>query len=636
MPTKPLWKPSDLKVKNSQLYKFACNLRLSDLDYDSIHEWSIEHNEEFWKEVWQFCGVEGNIGSNTLSNPVDFIDSQWFPEASLNFAENLLKFRDNATALIAVNEKKERRECSYQDLYERASKFACYLRSIGIEAGDRVVSWLPNTIETVVAMLGTTSIGAVWSSCSPDFGVEGALDRFGQIEPKVLIAVKSYQYNGRIFDVEDNVRQVANNIPSIQHTIWFDPDHPDDFDRIDETTAEDFEFCQFPFDHPLYIMYSSGTTGKPKCIVHGAGGTLLQHLKEHRLHVDLTRKDTLFFFTTTGWMMWNWLVSALATGCKVILFDGAPFHPKPHSMLRYIEKEQISVFGVGAKYISSLEKFKVVPSQKYDLSSLRSILSTGSPLSHESYRYVYKSVKEDVWLASISGGTDLISCFVLGNPLSPVYEGQIQGPGLGMAVDVLDSEGKPVKDQRGELVCKSTFPSKPLYFWEDENNERYTEAYFSTYGNIWNHGDFAEIDSETGGYLIHGRSDAVLNPGGVRIGTAEIYRQIEGIQSVKDAVCVGQEWRDDTRVILFVVMQDGFPLTSEVKTEIKQRIRAHASPRHVPSKIIAVNDIPITRSGKLAEIAVREAIHGREVKNTTALANPESLAEYVNLAELAR
>lgn len=606
----------------------------TDHDYGALHRWSIEKRAEFWSALWNYCNVQGTRGETILEQPDDFMQSRWFPQAQLNFAENLLRHRDKQIAIVEVNDSGRRKTCSYSELFEKTQQFAMFLKSRGIKPGDRIVGWLPNVLETVIAMLGTTSVGAIWSSCSPDFGIEGALDRFGQIEPKLIVACKKYNYNGKTFIVEENVGTVVESIPSVHEIIWYDADEDDDFERIYAQPRGDDGFAQLPFDHPVYIMYSSGTTGKPKCIVHGAGGTLLQHLKEHQLHVDIRREDTLFFFTTTGWMMWNWLVSALASGCTIVLYDGAPFYPNPDSMLEHIDREKISIFGVGAKYISSLEKSNVVPKTRFSLDSLRSILSTGSPLSHESFQYIYRDFKQDVWLASISGGTDLISCFVLGNPWSPVFEGEIQGPGLGMAVNVYDSEGHGVVDERGELVCEHSFPSKPVGFWQDDNDELYKSAYFETHPNIWAHGDFAEIDSETNGYTIHGRSDAVLNPGGVRIGTAEIYRQIETIPEVRDAVCVAQEWEDDTRIILFVVMQSDADFSNEIEAAIKRRIRTHASPRHVPAKIIPVNDIPLTRSGKLAEIAVRETIHGRPVKNTTALANPESLAEFLNLDSL--
>ena len=631
MANSPLWTPPDERIKGSQLFSFAQSQSLENLNFEELHRWSVNNREEFWNGVWEYCDIRGDRGSITLNDPDDFLGSRWFPEAKLNFAENLLRYNDDATALIQINEMGDRKTCSYRELHRRVQNFRQHLLNQGVTKGDRVVGWLPNVVEAVVAMLASASIGAIWSSCSPDFGVEGALDRFGQIEPKVLVACTRYRYNGKEFIVQQNVEQVVDSIPSIEAVVWYDSEDDDDFDGIDRLHAPPTEFAQLPFDHPLYVMYSSGTTGKPKCIAHGAGGTLLQHVKEHRLHVDLRREDVLFFFTTTGWMMWNWLVSGLATGCTLVLFDGAPFYPKPHSMLQHIDACGISVFGVGAKYIASLEKLRVRPAERYDLSSLKTILSTGSPLSHESFRYVYREFKNDVWLASISGGTDLISCFVLGNPFSSVNEGQIQGPGLGMAVNVYDSQAKTLRGERGELVCEKSFPSKPIGFWNDNDDVLYKKAYFSTFENVWAHGDFAEIDQETGGYIIHGRSDAVLNPGGVRIGTAEIYRQIEAIPEIQDAVCVGQEWQGDTRIVLFVVMQPDKVFTSTVEQTIRKRIRTHASPRHVPSVILEVEDIPMTRSGKIAELAVRDSIHGREVKNTSALANPQCLEEYQNL-----
>lgn len=634
MSKKPLWTPSQDRIEKSHLTDFGRLVGFTDQDYGALHRWSIEKRGEFWSALWNYCNVQGTRGETILEQPDDFMRSRWFPQAQLNFAENLLRHRDEQIAIVEINESGGRKTCSYSELFEKSIRFAVFLKSRGIKPGDRIVGWLPNVLETVIAMLGTTSIGAIWSSCSPDFGIEGALDRFGQIEPRMVVACKKYNYNGKTFIVEENVCTVVESIPSIREIIWYDANEDDDFKKIFSLPSENHAFEQLPFDHPVYIMYSSGTTGKPKCIVHGAGGTLLQHLKEHQLHVNIRREDTLFFFTTTGWMMWNWLVSALASGCTIVLYDGAPFYPNPDTMLEHIDREEISVFGVGAKYISSLEKSNIAPKTRFSLDSLHSILSTGSPLSHESFQYVYRDFKQDVWLASISGGTDLISCFVLGNPWSPVFEGEIQGPGLGMAVNVYDGKGHGVVDERGELVCELSFPSKPIGFWQDNNDALYSKAYFESHPNIWAHGDFAEIDSETGGYIIHGRSDAVLNPGGVRIGTAEIYRQVETIASIRDAVCVAQEWEDDTRVILFVVMQANEEFSGEIEATIKRRIRSHASPRHVPAKIIPVADIPMTRSGKLAEIAVRETIHGRDVKNTTALANPESLAEFRDLESL--
>ena len=624
----PLWQPSATSAANSNLAAFARKHGLP-LTYPELYRWSIENREKFWAALWEFAGIIGSPGESTLTETKPFADSIWFGDANLNFAENLLKYEDDRIALIEVKERGARVELTFQQLRVRVAAFAVELKRIGIQKDDRVAAYLPNTADTVIAMLATASIGAIWSSCSPDFGVEGAFDRFSQIEPKLLLATDRYSYNGREYDVSLNVSKLAGKLSSIEYLLCgsYDPESCD-FQHIYKNESEALTFERLPFNHPLYIMFSSGTTGTPKCIVHGAGGTLLQHVKEHRLHVDLTREDVLFFFTTTGWMMWNWLVSGLATGCALVLYDGSPFYRKRDSLINLIDRERITAFGVGAKYISNIERVQVKPRETHELSSLRTILTTGSPLSHESFDYVYRDFKKDVWLASISGGTDLISCFVLGNPLSSVYRGEIQGPGLGMATSVFDESGKSILDQKGELVCTKSFPSAPIGFWNDSDGSRYHEAYFARFENTWAHGDFAEINSETGGYVIHGRSDAVLNPGGVRIGTAEIYRQLEGFEEVVDAVCVGQEWEDDTRIVLFVVLTKGLRLNKHIRKAIRAAIRSNASPRHVPAKIEQVADVPRTRSGKIAELAVREIIHGREVKNTTALENPECLEQF--------
>lgn len=623
-----LWQPSDDAIANSNLANFVRRLDLPP-DYPKLYEWSIQNREAFWREVWQFAGIVGSPGTTTLTESIPFVDSEWFSDASLNFAENLLKYDDNRTALVQISERDARLELTYAQLRVRVAAFANALKRLGISKNDRVAAWLPNSADTVIAMLATTSIGAIWSSCSPDFGVEGAFDRFSQIEPKLLLATDQYQYNGRTYDVSENVQSLTSRIPSIEHVLCrSNSSEQCDFQRIYQNESDSLRFERLPFNHPLYIMFSSGTTGVPKCIVHGAGGTLIQHVKEHQLHTDLTRDDVLFFFTTTGWMMWNWLVSGLATGSTLVLYDGSPFFPRRDILIDLIDREKISVFGVGAKYVSSIERVQVKPRETHDLSSLRSILTTGSPLSHESFDYVYCDFKKDVWLASISGGTDLISCFVLGNPFSGVYQGEIQGPGLGMATSVFDDSGQSICDQKGELVCTKSFPSAPIGFWNDADGSRYHDAYFTRFENTWAHGDFAEVNSSTGGYVIHGRSDAVLNPGGVRIGTAEIYRQLERFDEVVDAVCVGQEWEDDTRIVLFVVLTDGLRLNKHLRQDIRAAIRGNASPRHVPAKIEQVGDVPRTRSGKIAELAVREIIHGREVKNTTALENPECLEQF--------
>lgn len=633
----PLWQPGEAAIRASNLTRFAGPLGFSPPDYGRLHDWSIHHRADFWDAVWHELGVEGERGDGpALIDGDRFPGSRWFPDARLNFAENLLRFADDAVAIVAVLEDGQRRTLTYRELAAETAAFAHVLKGLGVEQGDRVAGWLPNVPEAVIAMLAAASIGATWSSCSPDFGVEGALDRFGQIGPKVLIACDGYHYGGKCFDVRDRAMTVRNAVASIEHVLWVATlgSEEDAFaqarrEHVDAPLA----YNRLPFDHPLFVMYSSGTTGKPKCIVHGAGGTLLQHLKEHQLHVDVRRDDTLFFFTTCGWMMWNWLVSGLASGCAIVLYDGSPFHPNPQALFDLAEREAISVFGVSAKYLSAVEKAGVKPGASHDLPALRAILSTGSPLTHEGFRYVYRDVKADVALASISGGTDLISCFALGCPWLPVYEGELQCAGLGMAVDVYDDDGAPVRGEKGELVCTRSFPSAPIGFWNDAGDTKYRDAYFNRYPNVWAHGDFAEITAHDG-FIVHGRSDAVLNPGGVRIGTAEIYRQVEAIDTVMDCVAIGQDWDGDTRIVLFVVMREGATLDADLESAIKRRIRERASPRHVPAVIVDVPDIPRTLSGKIAELAVRDAVHGREVANTTAMANPEALAAFRNRPEL--
>ena len=631
----PLWAPSPASVAASNLTRFAARLGFEPPDYAALHAWSIANRAEFWREVWDFCGVVGECGDAPfLIDREQFLGSRWFPNARLNFAENLLRRNDDAIAIVSVLEDGRRSTLTYAELREATAAFAMALGELGVGEGDRVAGWLPNVAETVIAMLATASLGAVWSSCSPDFGAEGALDRFGQIRPKVLIACDGYQYAGKRFDVRQRAREVYDAVPSIEHLLWVSvAGHEADAIAAARVrySGQHANFARVRFDSPLYILYSSGTTGKPKCIGHGVGGTLLQHLKEHQLHVDLRPQDVLFFFTTCGWMMWNWLVSALATGCRIVLYDGSPFHPSPKALLDMAESEAITVFGASAKYLSSIERAGLQPRQSHDLRSLRAVLSTGSPLSHEGFRYVYDGIKEDVALASISGGTDLISCFALGCPWLPVYQGELQCAGLGMAVDVFDPAGVPVRGRKGELVCTKPFPSAPIWFWDDPGGAQYRAAYFDKYEGIWAHGDFAEITANDG-LIVYGRSDATLNPGGVRIGTAEIYRQVEALEEVLDSVAIGQEWGADTRILLFVVLRDGAVLTDDLRQRIKRRIREHASPRHVPAVVAAVPDVPRTLSGKVTELAVREVVHGREVKNITALANPEALEAFLDWA----
>jgi acetoacetyl-CoA synthetase len=567
--------------------------------------------------------------------------SVWFKGARLNFAENLLKYRDDRIAIVFRGEGQTTREITYAELYLEVAKCADLLKSLGISRGDRVAGYMSNNPEAVIAMLATASIGAIWSSCSPDFGVKGVLERFAQIEPRVLFTVDGYRYNGKSIDVLDAVESVVEQVTSIEKVIVipFLASAPGVGQIRDTMVYSDFEsnkdqieFEQLPFDHPLYILYSSGTTGKPKCIVHSAGGTLVQHLKEHQLHTDIKRNDRLFYFTTCGWMMWNWLASGLASGCTIVLYDGSPFYPGKNSMWDMVVELGITVFGTSARFIAACAKTRVKPMDKSDLPSLRAILSTGSPLVAESYDYVYQSVKKDVMLSSISGGTDIVSCFVLGNPLRPVYRGEIQCRGLGMAVDVYE-DGKPVRGKKGELVCTKPFPSMPLGFWNEPDNLRYHQAYFSRFKGVWAQGDYAEITKHDG-LIIYGRSDAVLNPGGIRIGTAEIYRQVEKVDEVLESLCIAQQWDGDVRIVLFVLMRDGSELTADVKDRIRRTIQENTTRRHVPRKILAVPDIPRTLSGKIVELAVRNVVHGDDVKNTEALANPESLDYFRDIREL--
>ena len=648
-----LWTPSESRLTQSRLQDFMGYLETqgqgSYEDYGALHQFSVVKRENFWSALWDYTDIVAEQKGAVVAENSDTFPCQpdagvrWFPEARLNFAENLLRYRDDRPALISRLENGQRRVVTYEQLHTHVAELAASLRALGVGPGDRVAGFMPNVIETVEAMLATTSLGAIWSSCSPDFGINGVLDRFGQIQPKVLFAADGYFYNGKVCDSLERLAAISDAIDTLEQVVVIPvvSDQPDCSglskavlweDFLDSSAAE-MNFAQLPFDHPLFIMYSSGTTGMPKCIVHGAGGTLIQHLKEHQLHVDLSREDVMFYFTTCGWMMWNWLVSGLASGAALVLYDGSPFAQDGLSLLKAIEAEKISIFGVGAKYLAALEKAGIIPQDEVDLASLKTILSTGSPLSHESFRYVYKEFKADICLSSISGGTDILSCFVGGSPILPVHVGEIQAPGLGMAVEIWSDVGEPLLEGKGELVCTKPFPSMPIGFWNDTDGELYRQAYFNHWANVWAHGDYGEV-TPSKGYIIHGRSDAVLNPGGVRIGTAEIYRQVERLEEVQESIVVGQEWDNDVRVVLFVVLTSGTVLSDNLRARIANAIRENTTPRHVPAKILEVPDIPRTLSGKIVELAVRNAIHGQPIKNTDALANPEALEAFKGRQEL--
>ena len=638
----PLWTPKTPDKSAMAAFMRDVNSKFNTqiTDYHQLWEWSVENHEDFWNHWWNYVNpIASKQPNRTLINTDLFERSRWFPDAELNFAENLLRFRDSKKAIVFRDEDGNRSSLSYNELYVVAGLVAAEFKNLGIGRGDRVAAILPNIPEAVIAMLATTWLGAVWSSCSPDFGTDGILERFKQIEPKLLISCDGYKFKGTTYSILDKTDSVRNQLKcktvmmnrlslgKLSSTI--------DWKELTNTKAPPPKFDQINFNDPVYILYSSGTTGKPKCIAHGVGGTLLQHLKEHRLHTDITREDILFYFTTCGWMMWNWLVSGLASGCTIMLFDGNPFSPTEESLLRAVDEENVTIFGTSAKYISAIEKAGIKPRNLFEFKSLRTILSTGSPLSSESYDYVYKEIKNDIQLCSISGGTDIVSCFALGTPLLPVRRGEIQCPGLGMAIAVWNIKGESVINEAGELVCTKTFPSKPIYFWNDNSGEKFHNAYFNKFENVWCHGDWATL-TPNNGLMITGRSDAVLNPGGVRIGTAEIYRQVEKIPSVLESIAVGQSWSDDIRIILFVVLRENEVLDEILSNEIRQILKTNASPRHVPAKILEVRDIPRTRSGKISEISVRDIIHNRPIANSEAIANPEAFEYFKNRPELLR
>ena len=643
----PIWKPTEKKIADSNITAFykwlEDNHNLSFDSYDKLYNWSVEETELFWSLIWDYFQIiSSEKGQKTVSDFESMPGAKWFPEAKLNFAENLLKYRDDRIAISFHGESNDKLKLTYKELYQHTASLSDYLKSIGIEAGDRIAAFMPNRPETIAGMLAATSIGAIWSSCSPDFGIQGVCDRFEQISPKVLFAVDGYFYNGKKVICNEKIEEIIARIPSIEKVILVSyanceaPNLEDKFvfyNELIQDNPPEINFAQLPFSHPAYILYSSGTTGAPKCIVHSAGGTLIEHLKELALHTNLNREKTIFYFTTCGWMMWNWLVSSLALGAKIVLYDGSPFFPTAKRLFRLIEEEQINIFGVSAKYISAVEKVKVIPKEVADLSSLEAICSTGSPLSENNFEFVYGKIKEDVCLSSISGGTDIVGCFALGNPTLPVFRGELQVRSLGLDVAIFDDEGKEITEEAGELVCRKPFPSMPVYFWNDEDGQRYQSSYFSVYPNIWRHGDWAKVTSR-GGLVIYGRSDATLNPGGVRIGTGEIYRAVEQLDEILESIVVGQRWESDERVILFIKLRDELELTNELKNKIKKSIRTLCSPRHVPARIVQVDGIPRTISGKISEMAVKNIIHGRSIKNKEALANPETLQFFENVKEL--
>lgn len=639
----PLWTPSQASIDAANMSAFIAQVNrrydLSITDYDALYQWSIDDKENFWSEIWDFCGIVGERGERILIDGDEIEKAQWFPDASLNFAENLLRKRNSEIAIYFRAEDQVDYRLTYEELYQQVASLAAWLKSMGLNPGDRVAAYLPNIPEAVVAMLAATSLGAVWTSTSPDFGAASVVDRFGQTEPRFLFTVDGYFYNGKSHEISDKIMQIRSRVNSIEQVVQIDlAGFGNNIGAVDwadiiANPVGNIDFVPRRFNDPLYVLYSSGTTGMPKCITHKVGGTLIQHLKEHMLHCDLHPGDRVFYFTTLGWMMWNWLVSALASEAALVLYDGSPFYPDGEVLWRYAEDIGLTFFGTSAKYIDAMKNAGLKPQGKFDLALLRALASTGSVLAPESFDYVYDNIKRDLCLASVSGGTDIVSCFVISCPLLPVYCGEIQCRGLGLAVAVFDDDGNSLRNRKGELVCTETFPCQPVYFWGDPGGEKYHEAYFARFDNVWHHGDYVML-TDHNGIVIYGRSDATLNPGGVRIGTAEIYRHVEQLEEVVESIVVGQDWQDDVRVVLFVVLQAGRDLDDELTARIRQTVRDKCTPRHVPSKVVQVADIPRTKSGKIVELAVREVVHNRPVKNLHSLANPEALELYRDLAQL--